>query len=85
MICLQLYAKEIDGFPGESAAFSILSRQLNGQGAAAISGETKVRVSPHYLLQTLETLKDWPCFQYVVLNFTSYSYALFLIPVSGSR
>ncbi|KAL1106754.1 hypothetical protein V6Z11_D04G225300 [Gossypium hirsutum] len=41
MICLQLYAKEIDGFPGESAAFSILSRQLNGQGAAAISGETK--------------------------------------------
>ncbi|KAG4206147.1 hypothetical protein ERO13_A04G144700v2 [Gossypium hirsutum] len=43
MICLQLYAKEIDGFPGESAAFSILSRQLNGQGAAAISGETKVR------------------------------------------
>ncbi|KAK8516768.1 hypothetical protein V6N13_080868 [Hibiscus sabdariffa] len=41
MICLQLYAKEIEGFPGESAAFSILSRQLNGQGAAPMSGETK--------------------------------------------
>ncbi|KAK8490104.1 hypothetical protein V6N11_081573 [Hibiscus sabdariffa] len=41
MICLQLYAKEIDGFPGESAAFSILSRQLNGQGAAPMPDETK--------------------------------------------
>ncbi|XVF03076.1 hypothetical protein REPUB_Repub04eG0229400 [Reevesia pubescens] len=41
MICLQVYAKEIEDFPGESAAFSILSRQLNGQGGALISGETK--------------------------------------------
>ncbi|XP_039019103.1 protein RRP6-like 3 isoform X2 [Hibiscus syriacus] len=41
LICLQLYAKEIDGFPGQSAAFSILSRQLNGQGAAPMPGETK--------------------------------------------
>ncbi|KAK8491567.1 hypothetical protein V6N11_063061 [Hibiscus sabdariffa] len=41
MICLQLYAKETDGFPGESAAFSILSRQLNGQGAALMPDETK--------------------------------------------
>ena len=47
MICLQLYAKEIEDFPGESAAFSILSRQLNGQGGAPISGETKVLFSPH--------------------------------------
>ncbi|XVE91748.1 hypothetical protein REPUB_Repub01dG0038000 [Reevesia pubescens] len=41
MICLQLYAKEIEDFPGESAALSILSRQLNGQGGAPITGETK--------------------------------------------
>ncbi|XVE74468.1 hypothetical protein DITRI_Ditri12bG0019400 [Diplodiscus trichospermus] len=41
MICLQLYAKEIEDFPGESAAFSILSRQLNGQGVAPVSGDTK--------------------------------------------
>ncbi|KAK6242535.1 hypothetical protein SCA6_007924 [Theobroma cacao] len=42
MICLQLYAKEIEDFPGESAALSILSRQLNSQGGApSTSGETK--------------------------------------------
>ncbi|XWS34271.1 hypothetical protein CRYUN_Cryun21dG0026400 [Craigia yunnanensis] len=42
MICLQLYAKEIEDFPGESAALSILSHQLNGLGgASSISGETK--------------------------------------------
>ncbi|XVF43375.1 hypothetical protein PTKIN_Ptkin02bG0035300 [Pterospermum kingtungense] len=41
MSCLQLYAKEIEDFPGDSAAFSILSRQLNGQGGTPISGETK--------------------------------------------
>lgn len=29
--CLQLYSKELEAFPGESAASSILSRQLNGQ------------------------------------------------------
>ncbi|GAV66978.1 HRDC domain-containing protein/DNA_pol_A_exo1 domain-containing protein [Cephalotus follicularis] len=32
MMCLQLYMKEIQGFPGESAASSILSRHINGQG-----------------------------------------------------
>lgn len=41
MSCLQLYAKEIEDFPGESAAFSILSRHVNGQGATPISSETK--------------------------------------------
>ncbi|XP_022727091.1 protein RRP6-like 3 isoform X2 [Durio zibethinus] len=41
MICLQLYAKEVEDFPGASAAFSILSRQLNGQGSGPISGATK--------------------------------------------
>lgn len=29
---LQLYAKEIEASPGESAALSIFSRYLNGQG-----------------------------------------------------
>lgn len=33
MACLQLYAKEIEASPGESAASSIFSRHLNGQGA----------------------------------------------------
>lgn len=47
MSCLQLYAKEIEDFPGESAAFSILSRHVNGQGATPISSETKVRFSPY--------------------------------------
>lgn len=30
--CMQLYLKEEEGFPGESAASSILSRDLTGQG-----------------------------------------------------
>ncbi|PON68721.1 Ribonuclease D [Parasponia andersonii] len=30
--CLQLYSKEIEASPGESAALSIFSRHLNGQG-----------------------------------------------------
>ncbi|OMO93706.1 hypothetical protein CCACVL1_06374 [Corchorus capsularis] len=42
MICLQLYTKEIEDFPGESAASSILSRQSNSQvGAPSASGEAK--------------------------------------------
>ncbi|OMO72264.1 hypothetical protein COLO4_27729 [Corchorus olitorius] len=42
MICLQLYTKEIEDFPGESAASSILSRQSNSQlGAPSASSETK--------------------------------------------
>ncbi|XP_058220289.1 protein RRP6-like 3 isoform X1 [Rhododendron vialii] len=31
-ICLQLFSKEIEAFPGESAASSIMSRNLNDQG-----------------------------------------------------
>ncbi|GLU17381.1 hypothetical protein SLE2022_337500 [Rubroshorea leprosula] len=41
MICLQLYTKDIEDSPGESAASSILSRQLNSQGGGLISNETK--------------------------------------------
>lgn len=36
MICLQLYTKEIDAFPGESAASSIFSRHLNDRGGALL-------------------------------------------------
>ncbi|XP_024451575.1 protein RRP6-like 3 isoform X5 [Populus trichocarpa] len=41
MICLQLYAKEVEAFPGESAASSIFSRHLNGQRGSSISYETQ--------------------------------------------
>ncbi|KAH7862090.1 hypothetical protein Vadar_034668 [Vaccinium darrowii] len=37
-ICLQLFSKEIEAFPGESAASSIISRTLNDRGG----------LSPHY-------------------------------------
>ncbi|XP_057956377.1 protein RRP6-like 3 isoform X2 [Malania oleifera] len=35
MICLQLYAKEIEAYPGESSVSSIFSRHLSGQGGAS--------------------------------------------------
>ncbi|OVA11482.1 HRDC domain [Macleaya cordata] len=41
MVCLQLYTKEIEAFPGDSAASSILSRYLNGQGGVPSDSETK--------------------------------------------
>ncbi|XP_010276114.1 PREDICTED: protein RRP6-like 3 isoform X2 [Nelumbo nucifera] len=40
MVCLQLYVKEIEASPGDSAASSICSRHLNGQGFLS-SCETK--------------------------------------------
>ncbi|EXC01253.1 Exosome component 10 [Morus notabilis] len=40
MTCLQLYTKEIEASPGDSAASSIFSRHLNGQGGiSSASGE----------------------------------------------
>lgn len=36
MACLQLYMKDSDAFPGESAAASIVSRSLNGQGGISL-------------------------------------------------
>ncbi|XP_020540579.1 protein RRP6-like 3 isoform X2 [Jatropha curcas] len=39
MICLQLYNKEVEDFPGESAASSICFRHLNGQGGSSVSCE----------------------------------------------
>ncbi|KAL0560056.1 hypothetical protein IC582_000448 [Cucumis melo] len=36
MTCLQLYSKETEGSPGESAASSISSRHLNSQGGSAL-------------------------------------------------
>ncbi|CAK7348974.1 unnamed protein product [Dovyalis caffra] len=41
MTCLQLYAKEIEASPGESAASSIFYRHLNGQRGSSISFETQ--------------------------------------------
>jgi cation-transporting P-type ATPase D len=35
MICLQLYTKEVEAFPGESAASSLSSRHLNSQGGVS--------------------------------------------------
>lgn len=43
MTCLQLYSKETEGSPGESAASSISSRHLNSQcGSTLISCKTQV-------------------------------------------
>lgn len=43
MVCLQVYTKEIESYPGESAASSIFFRLLNGQGGvSSISSETQV-------------------------------------------
>lgn len=41
MVCLQLYTKEIEAFPGDSAASSILSRYLDDQGGVSSHSETK--------------------------------------------
>ncbi|XP_059451789.1 protein RRP6-like 3 isoform X2 [Corylus avellana] len=42
MICLQLYTKEVEAFPGESAASSLSSRHLNSQGGvSSISCKTQ--------------------------------------------
>ncbi|XP_021893704.1 protein RRP6-like 3 isoform X1 [Carica papaya] len=42
MICLQLYTKEVEAFPGDAAASSILSRQINGPGGvSSVSCETQ--------------------------------------------
>lgn len=42
MICLQLYTKEIEAYPGEAAASSIFFRHSNGQGSIS-SNENQVR------------------------------------------
>ncbi|KAM1324382.1 hypothetical protein PS2_045156 [Malus domestica] len=45
-ICLQLYTKEIEASPGESAASSIFSRHLNGQGGiSSVSPEVQDAVN----------------------------------------
>ncbi|CAN1161215.1 Protein RRP6-like 3 [Linum perenne] len=41
MICMQLYTKEIDRYPGEAAASSILSRHFDVQEGSSISSETQ--------------------------------------------
>lgn len=42
MTCLQLYTKEIEASPGESAALSLCSRHVSSQGFPSISNETQV-------------------------------------------
>ncbi|KAK2980699.1 hypothetical protein RJ640_011319, partial [Escallonia rubra] len=43
-ICLQLFSKETEAYPGESAASSIISRHLNGQGSAlSVLGDIKLQ------------------------------------------
>jgi cation-transporting P-type ATPase D len=42
MICLQLFTKEIEASPGESAALSLYSRHQSNQGSRSISNETQV-------------------------------------------
>ncbi|PQQ17960.1 hypothetical protein Pyn_40682 [Prunus yedoensis var. nudiflora] len=45
-MCLQLYTKEIEASPGESAASSIFSRHLNGRrGISSVSCEIQGAVS----------------------------------------
>lgn len=54
--CLQLYSKEVEAFPGESAASSILSRQLNGQ--PGISETASEKVSYFHMICSLFLNKD---------------------------
>lgn len=42
MTCLQLFTKEIEASPGESAALSLFSRHQSNQGFPSISNETQV-------------------------------------------
>ncbi|KAK7263521.1 hypothetical protein RJT34_31112 [Clitoria ternatea] len=44
IICLQLFTKEIDVSPGESAALSLLSRQMSSQGFSSLSNETQSQI-----------------------------------------
>ncbi|XP_015577871.1 protein RRP6-like 3 isoform X1 [Ricinus communis] len=39
MICMQLYTKEVEEFPGDAAASSLFSRYLNDQGGSSVSCE----------------------------------------------
>ncbi|CAJ1979053.1 unnamed protein product [Sphenostylis stenocarpa] len=41
MICLQLFTKEIEAYPGESSALSLFSRQVSSHGCPSISNETQ--------------------------------------------
>lgn len=43
--CLQLYTKEIEAYPGESAAASIISRNVNNQGSFQLTFNDKVSYS----------------------------------------
>jgi len=42
MICLQLFTKEIEASPGESAALSLYSRHQSNRASPSISNETQV-------------------------------------------
>ncbi|KAM3697204.1 hypothetical protein ACJW31_06G094600 [Castanea mollissima] len=53
MTCLQLYTKDVEGFPGESAASSLSSRHLNGQGGVSSNFETKARLHDESLRYVL--------------------------------
>ncbi|KAJ1404317.1 Ribonuclease H-like superfamily [Sesbania bispinosa] len=44
MTCLQLFTKEIEASPGESAALSLFSRHVSSQGFPSISNETQYAV-----------------------------------------
>lgn len=41
-ICLQLFTKEIEAYPGEYSALSLFSRQVSSHGSTSISNETQV-------------------------------------------
>ncbi|QCD87933.1 protein RRP6-like 3 isoform X1 [Vigna unguiculata] len=40
-ICLQLFTKEIEAYPGEYSALSLFSRQVSSHGSTSISNETQ--------------------------------------------
>ncbi|XP_012575641.1 protein RRP6-like 3 isoform X2 [Cicer arietinum] len=52
MICLQLFTKEIEASPGESAALSLFSRHQSNQGFPSVSNETQ-------FLYTVRQLCTW--------------------------
>lgn len=56
MTCLQLYTKEIEDFPGNAAASSLIHRHLNGYGdnsTISVDAEVSILVTtlcvPNYI------------------------------------
>ena len=53
MICLNLYTKEIEASPGESAALSLFSRHVNNRAFPSTTDETQVCCFKYFSVKIL--------------------------------